>query len=253
VADTALAAALAAARIDWIVPDWPAPANVHAVSTTRRGSEGRPINFARQGAEIARHRATLEAFLPAPPLWLAQQHGIVIVNADIAYGDPPRADGAIARNENVVCAVLSADCMPALFTDRSGGVVAAAHAGWRGMSAGVLDAAIEALGVQPSDVIAWLGPAIGPSAFEVGDDVLAAFCDDDPGAVDAFVANRPGKWHADLYSLARRRLARLGVTAIYGGDRCTFTERDQFYSYRRGGGDGEGRMATAIWRTAEPA
>jgi YfiH family protein len=237
--------------MDWIVPDWPAPTNVHAVSTTRHGRNGQAIDFSRLNGNVAAHRATLERFLPAPPLWLAQAHGVVVVNADHAYEEAPRADAAVARRAGRVCAVLSADCMPVLFADRAGRAVAAAHAGWRGLSAGVLEAAVAALGVAPHDVLAWMGPAIGPRAFEVGDDVFAAFCDRDGGAAACFNAHRPGKWYADLYALARRRLAQAGVTAIYGGDRCTYSERDSFYSHRRGGDDAGGRMATVIWREAE--
>lgn len=246
--DVALSARLAAAGLDWIVPDWPAPSNVRALSTTRNVSLGRAIDFSQRDPAMRATPSDLRRFLPGEPLWLAQVHGCAIVSADIAHDDAPQADGAVARAQRSVCAVLTADCLPVLCTDGDGRVVAAAHAGWRGLAAGVLEAAVAAMDVAPTAVLAWLGPAIGPRAFEVGGDVYAAFCDEDPGARACFVAQRPGKWHADLYALARRRLAHAGVTAVHGGGRCTFTERDVFYSYRRGGRDANGRMATVIWR-----
>jgi polyphenol oxidase len=246
--DAALSARLAAAGLDWIVPDWPAPPNVHALSTTRNGVARSPIDFSPRAPGVDKARSELRQFLPGDPVWLAQVHGCAIATADTAPVSAPRADGAVARVAGSVCAVLTADCLPVLLTDRDGLVVAAAHAGWRGLAAGVLEAAVGAMRVAPPSVLAWLGPAIGPQAFEVGDEVYAAFCDDDPGAHACFVAQSPGKWHADLYALARRRLARAGVPAIHGGGRCTLAERASFYSYRRGGADAAGRMATVIWR-----
>ena len=159
-----------------------------------------------------------------------------------------QADAAVARGSGTVCAVLTADCVPVLFTDLAGSVVAAAHAGWRGLAAGVLEATLAAMRVEPSEVLVWLGPAIGPRAFEVGADVLAAHAATDSGASACFTPFRSGKWLADLYGLARRRLARAGVTAVCGGDRCTFTESAVFHSYRRDGAAAAGRMATLIWR-----
>jgi YfiH family protein len=147
-----------------------------------------------------------------------------------------------------VCVVLTADCAPVLFTDFAGSIVAAAHAGWRGLAAGVLEATLAAMRVEPDKVLVWLGPAIGPRVFEVGADVLAAHAATDSGAGACFTPLRSGKWLADLYGLARRRLARAGVTAIFGGDRCTFTESAVFHSYRRDGAAAAGRMATLIWR-----
>jgi YfiH family protein len=249
VPDSALTTRLAAAGLDWIVPDWPAPARVRALSTTRRGSAGSAADFSPRNPAVAAARAELRRFLPAEPMWLAQVHGEQIVYADLAPAPTPQADGAVARAANVVCAVLSADCLPVLFVDADASTVAAAHAGWRGLAGGVLEAALAAMRVAPRSVIAWLGPAIGPAAFEVGADVYATFCATDPGARACFAALRPGKWHADLYGLARRRLERAGVNAVYGGTRCTFTERASFYSYRRGGEDAARRMATVIWRT----
>lgn len=247
--DAALRSQLAAAGLDWIVPDWPAPARVHALSTTRHGGEGGIADFSHRNPELARVRATLRHFAPTEPLWLSQVHGDGVASADHAHATPPQADGVVASTADAVCAVLTADCLPVLFTDAEATVVAAAHAGWRGLAAGVLEATLAAMRVAPHAVIAWLGPAIGPNAFEVGDDVRDAFRAADTGAQSSFIALRPGKWHADLYALARRRLARAGVHAVYGGTRCTLTERDSFFSYRRGGGDAPRRMATVIWRS----
>ncbi|HEX4524055.1 MAG TPA: peptidoglycan editing factor PgeF [Casimicrobiaceae bacterium] len=246
-ADKAFAAQFVSAGVDWIVPDWPAPASVRAFSTTRNGVGGRGVDFARGGD--AATRALLTRFLPGEPVWLAQEHGTAIASADVGHRRAPNADVAVSRSPGNVCAVLSADCLPVLLADRRGSVVAAAHAGWRGLAAGVLEAAVGSMQTAPADVLAWLGPAIGPSAFEVGPDVHAAFCDRDAAAGACFVATREGKWHADLYGLARLALERAGVeaSAIHGGGRCTYTEVASFYSYRRGGPDRAARMATLIW------
>jgi polyphenol oxidase len=221
---------------------------VHALSTTRNFGGDGEIDFAPRSAGVAAARAALLRFVPREPLWLAQAHGSTIAAADSAHSEAPRADGAVARAPGSVCAVLAGDCLPVLFAARDGSVVAAAHAGWRGLAAGVLEAAFAAMRTNPAGTLAWLGPAIGPRAFEVGDEVRTAFCDVDAGASACFVAGRAGRWHADLYALARRRLERAGVGAIYGEARCTFSERDLFYSYRRGGDDAARRMATVIWR-----
>jgi YfiH family protein len=249
VSDAPIAPALSAAGLDWIVPDWPAPAHVHALSTTRGGAPDRGADFSRHNADVADARALLRRFVPDDPIWLIQQHGTTVHDADTATIAPPAADAMVAHRTNRVCAVSSADCLPVLFVDRAGNVVAAAHAGWRGLSAGVLEASVTAMGVEPRDVLSWLGPAIGPRAFEVGPDVLRAFCDRDPDAAACFVPTGPQKWHADLYALARRRLAHAGVTDVYGGGHCTFSEPASFYSYRRGGADAARRMVTAIWRS----
>lgn len=247
--DEALAARLAAARLDWLVPEWPVPANVHALSTTRHHEPGQAIDFSSRNPDVAWARSELRRFVPREPLWLAQTHGTVIVSADGAPATTPQADGAVARAAGNVCAVLTGDCLPVLYTSRDGSVVAAAHAGWRGLAAGVLEAAVDAMRVEPDTVVAWLGPGIGPAAFEIGADVYTIFTARDPQAEACFNHLRAGKWLANLYALARRRLARAGVHAVYGGDRCTFTESDTFYSYRRGGADAVRRMATVIWRT----
>ena len=256
----ALAAELRAARLDWIVPDWPAPANVCALSTTRSGgvSAGAysTMNLARRGrddaAARAENRRRFERFLPASPVALSQVHGAKVALLERTTRGTPTADAATTRERGVVCAVLTADCMPVLVTDRTGCAVGIAHAGWRGLAAGVLEATADALvrlGADRAELLAWLGPAIGPAAFEVGADVYAAFCDDDHGAAAFFRAGRPGKWHADLYGLARRRLTGAGVASIHGGGECTYTDAARFFSYRRQ--RDSGRMATAVW-LAEP-
>lgn len=248
VPDTRLTSRLAAAGLDWIVPDWPAPPGVHALSTTRHGGAAGIADFSHRNPDRHRVRAELRRFLPADPLWLEQVHGTAVASADLAHASAPRADGAVANTVDTVCAVLAADCLPVLFCDAAATTVGAAHAGWRGLAAGVLEETLAAMRVAPHSVIAWLGPAIGPTAFEVGDDVHDAFCAVDSAAPPSFTAARAGKWHADLYALARQRLTRAGVRAIYGGTRCTLREPEYFFSYRRGGDDAPRRMATVIWR-----
>jgi YfiH family protein len=245
-----IAVTLAAEGLDWIVPEWPAPPRVRAFSTTRNGPAGAAIDFAASSPNAASTRALLRRLVPDEPAWLGQVHGAAIADLDATRGNGA-ADGSTTRTPGIVCAVVTADCL--LLADRGASVVAAAHAGWRGLAAGVIESAVAAMRVDPSTVLAWLGPAIGPRAFEVGGDVFGAFCDADPGAAECFVQHtRTGlratmKWHADLYALARRRLARAGVTAVYGGGRCTLTESRFFHSYRRDGPGANGRMATMIW------
>jgi hypothetical protein len=254
----ALAAELRDARLDWIVPDWPAPARVCALATTRSGgvSAGSyaAMNLGRGGgdepAALEENRRRFERFLPAQPIPLAQVHGTAVATLHRDTTASPTADAAVTREAGVVCSVLTADCLPVLLTDRAGSAVGIAHAGWRGLAAGVLEATVDALarlGAERGNLLAWLGPAIGPAAFEVGADVHAAFCDTDPGADAFFAAGRPDKWHADLYGLARRRLARAGVASVHGGGQCTYTEAARFFSYRRE--RHSGRMATAVWLT----
>ena len=220
--------------LDWIVPDWAAPANVQGFATTRNGGD--------EGI-----------FLPSPPVWLQQVHGTSVATVDAATlaatrDRPPVADAAVTRLAGLPLAVRVADCLPVLFTDVDGSVVAAAHAGWRGLAAGVLEATITAMVVAPDRLAAWLGPSIGPRAFEVGDDVRDAFCSRDTKAAAHFAALRPGKWLADLPALARLRLARAGVTRVATDASCTFSEPARFFSYRRDH-DG-GRMAAFVWRGA---
>jgi polyphenol oxidase len=249
-----IAAALAAQGLDWIVPAWPAPARVHALSTTRNGAAGSAIDFASSAPQGASGRELLRRFVPDEPVWLRQVHGSAIADLDSGYGGFA-ADGSVTRAPGTVCAVLSADCLPVLLADPDSRVVAVAHAGWRGLAAGVIEAAVAAMRIEPASVLAWLGPAIGPRAFEVGSEVVAAFCDPDPGAAECFVPSMKMsarmsanmKWHGDLYALARRSLARAGVSAVYGGGRCTLSESGFFHSYRRDGAGASGRMATMIW------
>ena len=248
-----------------IYPDWPAPARVQAVSTTRQGGvSGGPwasLNLAdhvgddsqvvRENRRILRNTLNLST----QPMWLRQVHGNRVVEVDSPDAEAagiqvaaPEADASVSRAPGRVSVVLTADCLPVLFCDRAGCCVAAAHAGWRGLASGVLESTVQAMGVDSGELLAWLGPAIGPQAFEVGDEVRNAFVNTHPQAVEAF-SPRPGhRWLADLYQLARIRLMALGVPAIYGGDRCTFTETDVFYSYRREGVTG--RMASLIWLRA---
>ena len=238
---------------DWIIPDWPAPSWIKAVSTTRVGgvSTGAyaSLNLAEHVADDPlavienRRRLREHLALPTEPVWLHQVHGCGIIDADAAV-PVAEADGAVSRTPGHVCAVMTADCLPVLLCDRAGTRVAAAHAGWRGLANGVIEAAVAALGVPGNSVLAWLGPAIGPQAFEVGAEVRAAFVAHNPAAADAFTAHGE-RWHADLYRLAHQRLSALGITEIYGGGLCTYTDATRFYSYRRDGVTG--RMATLIW------
>lgn len=235
-----------------LVPAWPAPTNVRALQTLRTGGcSPAPWNSFNLGnhvgdspALVAANRAMLNERLPAEPFWLQQVHGIAAVNADFE-ANLLEADAAIGRLPGRVCAVMTADCLPVLLCDRAGTVVAAAHAGWRGLAAGVLEATIKKMDVPASNLLAWLGPAIGPKCFEVGDEVRATFVDKDPSATLAFAAKPSGKWLADIYTLARQRLQAAGVNSISGGDFCTFTEAERFFSYRRDGVTG--RMASLIW------
>jgi len=237
---------------DSLTPDWPAPANVHALSTTRNGGVSTPpyasLNLGDHVGDdpqaVARNRALLRQQLPAGPLWLKQVHTTVVATADTATGIP-EADASVARSHNKVCAVLTADCLPLLLCDRQGTVVAAAHAGWRGLAEGVIEATVKAMHADPADLLAWLGPAIGPDAFEVGDEVRAIFLAADDAAANAFTPHGDGKWLADLYLLARLRLSRCGVGHVSGGEHCTFREENRFFSYRRD--QTTGRMASLIW------
>lgn len=239
---------------DWIVPDWPAPARIRAVTTTRRGGVSvapfdsmNPADHVGDSAAAVRANRTAlvtQLQLPAAPVWLHQVHGTRVVDA-AQVSDVPDADAAWTMLPGVVCAVLTADCLPVLLCDRSGRCVAAAHAGWRGVAAGVIEQTVQALPVSPDELLAWLGPAIGPAAYVVGAEVRDTFIAHDAQAAGAFSAVATGGWHADLYRLARQRLARLGVGAVYGGGLCSFTGRERFYSYRRDGVTG--RMASLIW------
>lgn len=247
-----------------LTPDWPAPGNVHAAFTLRTGGVSAPpydtlnlgagIGDSEEAVAENRRRLAEQVSWPAEPVWLEQVHGTTVIDLDqddpatrAAPGRPPQADGAVARRGGRVCVVRVADCMPVLFAARDGSVVGAAHAGWRGMAGGVLEAAVRRLDVPPQELLAWMGPAIGPGHFEVGEDVRAAFLTVDAGAGAAFAPNTRGRWQCDLYVLARRRLAALGIGGIHGGGWCTYADADRFYSYRRESRCG--RMAALIWAT----
>ena len=244
-----------AGRLSPIAPDWPAPGRVRAASTTRTGGTSggpwRSLNLADHvaddGAAVSRNRARLRhaLVLPEGPRWLVQRHGARVVEAGSAPDGAP-ADGIVAREPGMVCAVLAADCMPVLLCDRDATVVAALHAGWRGIAAGILEAGIRAAGTAPGELMAWLGPAIATERYEVGPDVRDALLAGDPDAVDAFrPSGPPGRWRADLERVVRRRLARCGVGSVHGGGTCTASDPGRFFSHRRDGVTG--RMATLVW------
>ncbi|MBI2379549.1 MAG: peptidoglycan editing factor PgeF [Gammaproteobacteria bacterium] len=245
----------------FFTPDWPAPARVRAAVSRRAGGAsgagyaslnlGAHVGDAAEAVTENRRRLAEALALPEPPLWLNQVHGVAVHRHAGATEIPPEADASWTETPGRVCAVLTADCLPVLFCDKSGSRVAAAHAGWRGLCAGVLEASVAALDVPAGEILAWLGPAIGSSAFEVGEEVRAAFVDRDAGAAEAFRASPQGRWLADLYVLARRRLRAAGVEAIHGGGRCTYSETDEFFSYRRD--RGTGRFGSLIWLEADGA
>lgn len=239
---------------DWIVPDWPAPANVRAVSTTRNDgvSKGVYASFnlgAHVGDDpraVAENRLFLRSKLnlAREPRWLKQVHGGSVVNLTGGEVREP-CDATVARSAGEVCVIMTADCLPMLLCDRAGKTIAAAHCGWRSLAAGILENTLAAMRVPPTEILAWLGPAIGPDVYEVGDDVRTALLKAHPEADQAFEPRRAGKWLCDLYLIASQRLRLTGVTHIYGGGFCTYSDRERFFSYRR---DGEcGRMATLIW------
>ncbi|MDX1451215.1 MAG: peptidoglycan editing factor PgeF [Oleiphilaceae bacterium] len=238
----------------WIKPAWPAPANVKALVTTRKGgvSKGgyRDMNLGLHVGDdpqlVETNRQRLAAMLDLPRdsfCWLQQVHGTHVVRAETGAGQT--ADACYTRTPERVCVVMTADCLPVLFCNRVGSQVACAHAGWRGLLDGVLEQTLATFG-EDDTVLAWLGPAIGPDAFEVGGEVREQFCARDDAAEAAFQSCGSGKYLADLYLLARQRLKAVGVNAIYGGGHCTFTESDLFFSYRRQGTE-SGRMASLIW------
>jgi len=249
-----------------IRPHWPdLPASVGALATTRKGGVsaapyddgegGGGLNLGRHVADepdaVGANRARLQALLPGQPAWIAQVHGAAVVDAGLVQPGAPvqTGDASIAREAGVVCAILTADCLPVLFADLDGKVVGAAHAGWRGLAGGVLGQTVAAMrAAGAGEITAWLGPAIGPDAFEVGSDVRDAFEQALPGEAGAAFrpySGRDGKYLADIYQLARRMLARAGVGRVHGGERCTFSEATQFYSYRRD--QVSGRQASLIW------
>ena len=256
------------ADLKWLTPDWPAPSHVRALSTFRMGGVstvpyeswnlGDHVGDAAGSVAENRRRLLVGAGLPGEPEWLTQVHGAGVSDLDmaVAVGTPSAvptaaaADAAVTRRAGRVCAILTADCLPVLLAAASGDRVGAAHAGWRGLAAGVIEATVAALGGPPEELLAWLGPAIGPGHFEVGADVRAALLLPDPGAGEAFTGNSRGRFMADLYALARRRLARAGVARVYGGGECTFAGASSYFSHRRDGTTG--RQATLIWLESPP-
>jgi YfiH family protein len=236
---------------DWIVPDWPAAGRVRALVTTRSGgvSSG-PFATLHLGARVgddpgcvARNRATLRACLPAEPAWMKQVHGTTVVDPErVEQGT--EADATVTRAPGVVCAVTTADCLPVFLSERRGNAVGVAHAGWRGLAAGVIESTVRAMREDPGELIAYIGPGIGPRRYEVGDDVRRAFVGRDERAATAFAPRGDGKFLADLYGLARGRLASAGVGRVFGGGFCTASE-ERFFSFRRD--RTTGRMASLIW------
>lgn len=239
----------------WIRADWPAPGRVRVLATLRTGGVSvapyDSFNLAQHvcddPARVAANRASLRerGGLPDEPLWLNQVHGCAVVIHDGPQASPPTADAAVAFEPGRVCAVMTADCLPVVLADRAGRRVGVAHAGWRGLAGGVVEATVQALGVPAADLVAWLGPAIGQAAFEVGPEVRAAFVQRLPATEAAFLPGAPGKFQADLYALARAVLAQAGVADVHGGGWCTATDRERFFSFRRDGRTG--RMATLAW------
>lgn len=234
-----------------IVPSWPAPPNVRAVQTTRIGGvSAAPYDGFNVGdhvndnvQHVARNRQLLSTCVPTEPVWMRQVHGTHVLDA-AKSSCIETADAAFTNKTNVVCAVMTADCLPILLCDKQGSLVAAVHAGWRGLFDGVIEATVKAMHAEGCDLLAWLGPGIGPDAFEVGEEVMAQFVEKDKQAESAFKPHGQ-RYFADLYAIAKQRLSQLGVTQVYGGDLCTYTEASRFFSYRRDGVTG--RMATLIW------
>lgn len=233
--------------------DWPAPKNVKTLITTRQGgvSQGAYASLnvgAHVGDDaehVAQNRARVQMCIPVPVAYLEQTHSTTVVRAQDSVAAPLNADASVDSSGKAACAVMTADCLPVLFCDRAGTTVAAAHAGWRGLAGGILQNTVAAMRVAPEDILAYLAPAIGAEKFEVGQDVHDAFCASLPDAERAFKAAGNGKYFADIYALARLILRRAGVTQVFGGERCTVSEANVFFSYRR---DGQtGRLLSAVW------
>ena len=239
----------------WLQADWPAPANVHAGTSWRQGgiSQGAyaSLNLALHVGDdvqaVLENRQRLG--LPAEPVWLNQVHGLTVVDAGKVRQKvselPIEADASYTNQAGVICTVLTADCLPVLLCDRAGSRVAAVHAGWRGLVAGVIEDTVMALQLPGDQLLAWLGPAIGPESYEVGDEVRETFLQQDAEARTAFRPSRSDHWWMDIYQLARQQLAKVGVTGVFGGEHCTYQDKERFYSYRRDGVTG--RMASVIW------
>ena len=239
---------------NWIVPQWPVPPTVQALITTRYGgvSTGQYASMnlgdtvGDDPALVRENRRQLCLHLPSEPRWLQQIHGDTVVEADTVT-DLPMADASFTLKTDVVCAIRVADCLPVLLCDRNATSVGAIHAGWRGLCGGAIENTVARMKVPPAELMAYLGPAIGPGAFEVGEDVYSAFVDHDARAEVAFRSHKTGKWFADLFELARQRLNNAGVKAIYGGTLCTYSDPARFFSHRRD--KVSGRMAALIWRS----
>lgn len=244
----------------YVIPTWPAPKNIHAYTTTRQGGfSSQPFasfsfNF-KDGDDPAAIRKNClklaeELQLPTDPSWLKQLHTNIVVNAnDSSLEIFPIADAIYSKSNNVVCAVRTADCLPILICDSDATVVAGIHAGWKGIAQGIIENTLNTINVDPKKILVWFGPAIGPNKFEVGEDVRGIFLKHDSAAQTAFLpGTSPNKWLANIYSLAKLRFLAKGVTAIYGGEYCTFTQKDLFFSYRRDN-HVTGHMASLIWRS----
>jgi YfiH family protein len=240
----------------WIPADWPAPHGIVAGTTLRHGGVSKgsfaTLNLGAYTGDEAnavsenRNRFRSLCDLPSEPCWLRQVHGSKVI-VEPPSGEPPEADAAITRKPGVVCVALTADCLPVIFASADGEELAVAHAGWRGLAGGVLEATVNAMSSDPADLLAWLGPAISQSAFEVGGEVRDRYLAHDPAAAGCFAANERGRWQADLYGLARLRLASAGVEQVSGGEYCTFSEPERFFSHRRDGACG--RMASFVFRS----
>lgn len=238
----------------WIVPDWPAPANVKAIATTRKGGNStgpyQGLNLGNHVGDdpevVLQNRGWLQQQLglETAPVWLNQTHSIDVVNLKQPSAEVLDADGSYTAQKRLPCVVMTADCLPVILCDRQGEQVAAVHAGWRGLVDGIIEQAVAQFSVPGSEIMAWLGPAIGPKAFEVGGEVREQFLAHDPAAAQGFEPHGE-KWLADLYLLARQRLASVSVNDVFGGDACTFSDAEKFFSYRRDGVTG--RQATLIW------
>lgn len=243
-------------NLTFIQPNWPAPKNIRAIQTTRQGGFSQApydsFNLATHVGDnahtVAKNRQLLNPYLPSEPVWVNQVHGVRVLDAATS-SCLEDADASIARQKNVVCVTMTADCLPLLMCDTQGTVVAAVHAGWRGLCDGVIEATVKKMAVLPAEILVWLGPAIGPESFEVGEDVRQAFLAQDPNATLALQSIGNEKWLCDLYTLAKQRLQAVGVRQIYGAsvneNFCTFKQQDQFFSFRRD--KSTGRMASLIW------
>jgi purine-nucleoside/S-methyl-5'-thioadenosine phosphorylase / adenosine deaminase len=238
--------------MNWLKADWPTPDFIKAGTTLRNGGVSsapyNSLNLATHvGDELSavkQNRGLLNAKVPNAPQWLEQTHStkaVLLPSEEII----PKADAAYTTKKNVVCSVMTADCLPLLITDKEGSCIAAIHAGWRGLCDGIIETTIKNLAVEPESLLVWLGPAIGPDVYEVGEEVYHAFIKDDDEAKQAFTSVSEGHWLFDIYHLAKLRLNKIGVKQIYGGDRCTLSEEQDFFSYRRDGVTG--RMASMIW------